>query len=286
MSFDNIRVFSLKQEAEELIAEFDKFQPDFIGGYTGKLTHLALLKENGYGKKVNPIAMGSTGEPLDKHVTALVEEAFDTKCYNTYGATEPGPVAFECRKRNIHIDSDLIFCEFLKNGIPTKSEEPGNIVITKLFGRGTPIIRYTGMNDIVAPSTKTCNCGIKHRLIKKIFGRDNWYLIFPDGKIMLPSTISEIFGKVVYEYRTRMFKGIQMVQKDIKKLNVNIIINYDVKENTQVKDLIKSTKEEFYAKLGTDSDVDVIVKEVNRFDQEGYVISTLDKNKFEIKKYL
>lgn len=286
ISFDNIRVFSLRQDAEELITELDKFQPDFIGGYTGKLTHLALLKENGYGQNVNPIAMGSTGEPLDEHVKALVEEAFDTKCYNTYGATEPGPVAFECRKRNIHIDSDLIYCEFFKNGKHTVGEEPGNIVITKLFGKGTPIIRYTGMNDIVAPSTEICSCGIKHRLIKKIYGRDNWYLIFPGGIIMLPSGISEIFGKIVYEYRIRMIKGIQMIQNDFKELHVNLIINFAIKEKIPVKNLIKIIKDEFYEKIGSDTDVNIIVKEVKKFDQEGYIKSTLNKDEFEINKYL
>jgi len=286
ISFDNIRVFSLKNEAEKLINELNEFQPDFIGGYTGKLTHLALLKEKGFGENINPKAIGSTGEPLDKHVTALVEEAFDTKCYNTYGATEPGPIAFECRKRKIHIDADLIYTEFLKDGEPTVGEEPSNIVITKLFGRGTPIIRYSGMNDIVAPSNETCECGLEHDLIKKIYGRDNWYLVFRGGKIMLPSTISEIFGKVVYEYRTRMFKGIQIVQHNLNKIEVKAVINHGLKESIQVKDLFSMTVDGFYEKIGSDSDVDVTVKEVKKIDKGGYIVSKIDKDKFDKKVYL
>ena len=77
-----------------------------------------------------------------------------------------------------------------------------------------------------------------------------------------------------------------MIQKDIKKLNVNVIINHNVKENTQVKDILKSTIDGFYEKIGSETDVDIIVKEVKNFNQDGYIISNLDKDKFELNKYL
>lgn len=286
ISFDNIRVFSLKDEAEKLINELDEFQPDFVGGYPGKLTHLALLKEKGFGENINPKAMGTTGELFDKHLRALVEEVFDTNVYDTYGATESGPIAFECRKKKMHIDADLIYTEFLKNGKTTIDEEPGNIFITKLFGKGTPIIRYSGINDIVVSSNETCECGLRHSLIKKIYGRDNLYLIFPGGKIMLQSAISEIFGKVVYEYRTRMFKNIQIVQHGLNQIEVKVVINHNLKETVPVRDIFSMIKMGFYEKIGSDADVDVTVNEVKEIDQGEYIVSKIGKDKFDKKIYL
>lgn len=286
ISFDNIRVFSLKDKAEKLINELDEFQPDFIGSYPGKLTHLALLKEKGFGENINPKAIGTTGELFDKHLRALAEEAFNTNVYDTYGATETGPIAFECRKKKMHIDVDLIYAEFLKDGKPTVGEEPGNIVVTKLFGKGTPIIRYSGINDIVAPSNETCECGLRHSLIKKIYGRDNLYLIFPGGKIMLQSAISEIFGRAVYEYRTRMFKDIQIVQHGLDQIEIKVVIDHDLKENALIKDIFSMIKRGFYEKIGSDADVHVTVNEFKKIDQGEYIVSKIDKDKFNRRIYL
>ena len=42
----------------------------------------------------------------------------------------------------------------------------------------------------------------------------------------------------------------------------------------------------FYEKIGSDSDVDVTVKEVKKIDKGGYIVSKIDKDKFDKKVYL
>ena len=284
-NFENMRIYNLSDKAEDLIKEFDKFQPDFIGGYTGKLTHLALLKDEGYGKNVNPKAIGTTGSVLDKHVRKLAEEVFKTNVYDHYAATEPGPLAFQCLDKKLHIHSDLVYTEFLKDGQAVVGEEPGNIVVTKLYGKGTPIIRYTGMNDIVTPSDEKCDCRLKNRLIKKIYGRDNWYLAFTGGRIMLPSAIAEVFGKTVYDYRTRMFQGIQIYQKNTKNVEIRIIIDQKLNMDNLQKKVFSIIKNEFEDKLGPETEANVLVKEVNKIDG-GYIVSKVNINRFKQKIYI
>ena len=141
------------------------------------------------------------------------------------------------------------------------------------------------MNDIVAPSDERCECGLKNRLIKKIYGRDNWYLVFPGGKIMLPSAVAEVFGKTVYEYRTRMFKGIQIVQKNLNKVEIKLVIDHTLKENVLMKDVFSMIRNTFQEKIGSDSKTIVIVKEVNKIDG-GYIVSNINIGRFKQKIYI
>ena len=70
-------------------------------------------------------------------------------------------------KGNYHIQSDLVHLEVLdNNGNYVESETPGKTVVTRFYGHGTPIIRYTGLDDIITPSFDTCDCGINSKLLK------------------------------------------------------------------------------------------------------------------------
>ncbi|HEC80918.1 MAG TPA: phenylacetate--CoA ligase family protein [Thermoplasmatales archaeon] len=283
LSFNNIRIYSFKVDSEKLIKELDEFQPDFIGGYTGKLVNLALLKEKGFGENVAPRVMGSSGNTLDKYLRALIEEAFDTRLFEAYGATESGPIAFECRNRKLHLNDDLVYTEFINNG-KTVHDEPGNIVVTKLYGDGTPVIRYTGINDVVAPSTDKCSCGLGGGLIKKVYGRDNWYLVFSDGRIMLPSAVSEIFSRVVYEFKTRMIRQFEVNQQTVNKLEVKIVIDKRLSDGVSTADVFSMIKSGFHEKVG--SDLDVKIKEVDRIESGRYLVSKVDKDRFDRKTYI
>jgi phenylacetate-coenzyme A ligase PaaK-like adenylate-forming protein len=86
--------------------------------------------------------------------------------------------------------SDLVHLEIIKDDKPVVSKEPGNLIITKLYGNGTPIIRYNAINDIVAPLYEKPDCNIKGDIIHKIYGRDDLALYFSNGRILLPSSIS------------------------------------------------------------------------------------------------
>jgi len=282
-SFENIRIYSFKVDSEKLIRELDEFQPDFIGGYTGKLVNLALLKEKGFGKNVAPRVVGSSGNTLDKYLRMLIEEAFNTRLFEAYGATESGPIAFECHDRKLHIHGDLVYAEFINNG-KVVSNEPGNIVVTKLYGGGTPIIRYTGINDVVAPSKEKCSCAAGGGLIKKIYGRDNWYLIFSDGRIMLPSAVSEIFSRVVYEFKTRMIRQFEVTQHTVNKLEVKVVVDEKLSEGVSTAEVFSMIKSGFYEKV--DSDLKVDVKKVDKIESGRYLISKVDKNRFDHKIYI
>ncbi|MCK5112587.1 MAG: phenylacetate--CoA ligase family protein, partial [Thermoplasmatales archaeon] len=220
----NIQWLNTNDKPSKLIEEIDRFKPVFIGGYVGMLGHLALLKEKGHGKNIKPKYIASTGTVLDKHLRKFIEETFDAFVFEAYGATESGPIAFQCRNGKYHIMSDLVYPEFLKDGKEVSSGEPGNLVITKLFGNGTPIIRYDAINDIVAPLYEKCDCGLSGDLITKIYGRDDLSLLLSDGKLLLPSSFGEIFSKILYELKANKIKGVKIIQQSLTKIEIQVVI--------------------------------------------------------------
>jgi phenylacetate-CoA ligase len=285
-SFDNIRTYSIHIDPKKLIKELDIFQPDFIGGYVGILSHLAVLKERGFGNNVNPKAISLTGAPLDKFMRKFIEESFNSKVFESYAATESGPMAFECKKKKFHINSDLVYLEFLRDEKTMSNNGPAKLVVTKLYGEGTPIIRYTGINDIVAPSNKTCDCGLSGCLIEKIYGRENLSLIFPGDRIMLPSTITEIFSRILYEYKTRMVKQTQVIQEKINKLKIRMIIDNKIDKGLSSEKIFSSIKEGFIEKIGSDMNVDIDIKQVKKIDGDDFIISKINRNELKDKIYI
>jgi phenylacetate-CoA ligase len=282
----NIQWLDTNDEPEKVIEEIDKFKPDFIGGYVGMLGHLALLHDQGYGKNINPKYIASTGTVLDKSLKKYIENQFDTKVFEVYGATETGPIAFECTNGLYHIMSDFLHLEFLKDGVPVQSSEPGNLIVTKLFGNGTPIIRYNAINDIVSPLYESCGCNISGGLIKRIYGRDILSLVFSDGRAMLPSGIAEIYSRVLYELKTDMLKETKIIQKDLTNIEIQVVIDRQSgKKHPPIEKLYSILEEGFHQKVGPD--IKIKFKEIEKVDKkEARVISKVDRSKYKVNDYI
>ena len=133
---------------------------------------------------------------MTKNMKKRIEEIFESKVFDMYGAMESGPIAFQCKKERYHIQADLVYLEIWSDDTRNSQDELGNIVLTRLYGRGTPIIRYDGLRDIIALSHERCNCGLGGRLIKKIYGRADQSILLPDNKVLLPTSLYEMIDEV------------------------------------------------------------------------------------------
>ncbi|HEC76485.1 MAG TPA: phenylacetate--CoA ligase family protein, partial [Thermoplasmatales archaeon] len=183
-SLNNYQMLYTGEEAKKLLMEVGKFKPELLIGYTSVLMGLATLKMKGFGKNVEPKYIISSGEVLDDYSRHYIQKAFDAKVLNLYATTEGGSIAFECLNGNFHINSDFVNVEILdKNGEPVGENEFGSIVITRLYPGGTPIIRYTGLNDIGSLKNEYCDCGMNTPLMKSLEGRKKDAIVFPDGRI-------------------------------------------------------------------------------------------------------
>ena len=281
----NIQWLNTNDKPEEIIKKIDNFKPDFIGGYVGMLGHLALLKDNGFGKNISPRVIAATGAPLTLPLKNLIKKSFNAEIFESYGSTESGPIAFTCKNGNFHVMSDFVYLEFLKNEKYFNSIDAGNLVVTKLYGKGTPIIRYNAINDIVSPQFDVCNCGLSGSLLKKIYGRDDISVYTLDGRILLPSSFGDIFGKILYELKTNKLKNVRIIQHSLSKIEIQALIDENLRDKgPSVEQIFSVIKNGFKEKIG--DNVEFITKEVKNIDKnKPRIISKVDPSKIKIIGY-
>ena len=267
-SLDNFQLLNADDDLRNMINLIDKFKPDYLAGFPGPLRHMALFKKQGLGRNVNPKCIISSGGIIDKYDRFEIEKAFGANIYDFYASTEAGPISFECNKRNFHINSDYIYLEAVnKNGKKIKKGKPGIMALTRLYGRGTPIIRYTGMEDIISLKKEFCDCEIPTELIDTVHGRIKECVILPNKKIIYANLLQTIPGKVMFNLKTDMIYMIQIVQEQLDKIDILVIINDKKrKSGIPVKKLLNELKDS-YEKLFENS-IDVYVKEVKKLRSE------------------
>ena len=254
----NIRVYHVGDDPERIMEDLNKFKPEIIGGYPDIMKILATLKNRGKGENVNPRYIASSGAILDRYSREYLEETFNARVFETYGATECSPMAFECKEGNMHIQADIINIEFW-NGRGEKASpgELSEIVITSLIEGGTPVIRYNGVSDLLVPSDRECSCGMNTPIIERIEGRKIDTIVLPDGRMIPPLAITGIPYQVMSDVGSRIIEQFQIVQERYDKIDILVVFKEcDDKEKNTVKTKLK---EAFVEALG---DVDINVKEV------------------------
>ena len=254
----NIRVYHVGDNPERIMEDLNKFKPEIIGGYPDIMKILATLKNRGKGENVNPRYIASSGAILDRYSREYLEETFNARVFETYGATECSPMAFECKEGNMHIQADVVNIEFW-NGRGEKASpgELSEIVITSLIEGGTPVIRYNGVSDLLVPSDRECSCGMNTPIIERIEGRKIDTIVLPDGRMIPPLAITGIPYQVMSDVGSRIIEQFQIVQERYDKIDILVVFKEcDDKEKNTVKTKLK---EAFVEALG---DVDINVKEV------------------------
>ena len=143
------------------------------------------------------------------------------------------------------------------------SEDGGNIIVTRLFGRGTPIVRYTGISDFLVKSDKKCDCGINTPIIERIDGRQVDSIILPNGSYIPPSAFTGIPHKVMHNLKTDKINRFQIIQQSINEVEILIVIDEDSRNVGPSIDKIKQELQKaFEKKLG--EGIKITVKEVDQ----------------------
>jgi phenylacetate-CoA ligase len=270
ISLDNIKYIHVAEKVNKILKELKEFNPQFLGSDPNMLRELAYRKNIGEADNINPEYLFSGGAILDSYSRKYVEKSFRTKILDNYGTTEGGPMAFQCMNENgYHVNSDFIFMEFLdKNGSEVGYNTSGRIVITRLYGNDTPIIRYTGLDDIVTPvKSKDC-CGITTiQMIKNIEGRSMEFIRLPDGSTIAPFNVTTIPASVMDDLNTYKIKQFQIIQNKINEIEVLIIIDDKLRNvGPSVEKIIKELEIRFKKIIG--SDVNIIFKEVKNIEKD------------------
>jgi phenylacetate-CoA ligase len=138
-------------------------------------------------------------EPHSENTRRKLQELLHIEAYNSYGLSElngPG-VAFECVcRKDMHIWEDAYIAEIIQpdTGEVLKEGQEGELVLTNLVRRATPILRYR-TRDLAFLYPEGCDCGRTHRRLSRILGRTDDMLII-NGVNVFPSQIEEKIMKI------------------------------------------------------------------------------------------
>jgi len=177
-------VFDLSDAAfEKCLKKFQITKFEYINGYTSAIVQFAkfLRRKNIILKDICPSLKTCvvTSEMLFKTDKILLETYFGVPLVNEYGASELDVIAFEDTNGDWRVNSETLFVEILDdndNVLPNGSE--GQIVITSLYNKAFPFIRYR-IGDIGRLSKKST---LKIPVLEKLTGRTNDIAILPSGK--------------------------------------------------------------------------------------------------------
>lgn len=168
---------------EGFLAQFSTKKFDYINGYTSSIVLFAkfLQKKNIVLSTVCPSlkACVVTAEMLFDDDKILLEKQFGIPIVNEYGASELGLIAFQNPEGEWLVNMKTLFVEILdENDAVLPYGQQGRIVITSLFNKAHPFIRYD-IGDIGILDEKST---LQKPILKKLIGRTNDVAVLPSGK--------------------------------------------------------------------------------------------------------
>lgn len=168
---------------EKVLKHFRTKKFDYINGYTSSIVLFAkfLQKKNIILKTICPTLKVCmvTSEMLFEDDKILLETQFGVPVVNEYGASELDLIAFQNPDGEWQVNCETLFVEVLdenNQAVPNGTE--GRIVITSLYNKAHPFIRYD-IGDIGILDEKST---AKKPILKELIGRTNDVAVLPSGK--------------------------------------------------------------------------------------------------------
>lgn len=230
-SYVYLDTLKMDEEAmERFTEELLRYPPGMLFGHAHSLyLYAGYLKTKRPEAKIRPHGILSTCMVLHDFERKLLIEVFQCEPTNRYGCEEVSLIASECEKHEgLHVNADCLYIELINNdGSLCGIGEPGRLVITDLWNRAMPMIRYE-IGDMSLWSEKTCSCGRTLPLLARIEGRVADYVITNKGEYVSGISLTENFACMV-----QGIAQLQIVQEDIDQFTFNIVKAPDFSEKTQ-----------------------------------------------------
>lgn len=190
------RTLSLAEGLHENAGLISKWKPTVIVGPASY--HRALIRFFEEEKQDLSLRVAiAGGEMLDGLTRKLIGERYHTdRVFEIWGATEIGPIAWECPTHSgYHINAESLIVEFLRDGEPAAIGEPGELCVTNLYRKATPMIRYL-LGDIATLVDDECPCGRGLPLMKEKLGRLVDYITTRNGTMISPYRVMQMLEEV------------------------------------------------------------------------------------------
>jgi phenylacetate-CoA ligase len=233
------------QKTMRLIASIG---PTLLDGYAEALDFIAHFVKTSGNPGVRPLAIMSSAQTLPEPSRKLIEEAFGCRVFDKYGSREFSGIAYECDAHaGHHVVSEGFIVEILREGVPVKPGEIGEVVVTDLNNYCMPFIRYRIGDLAEAMSDESCTCGRGAPRIGAIQGRVQSIIQGSDGQYV-PGTFFAHYLKEL-DYAIKRF---QVVQERAGHITFRV-----VKGGRYSEDVLAEVLSEFRKYLGSRMQIDV-----------------------------
>ncbi|MCB9059534.1 MAG: phenylacetate--CoA ligase family protein [Calditrichae bacterium] len=228
---NRIRISAFDISEEATIKQYNrikKFKPAYFYGYTTAIYGFCLnVQKLGLDlDELNLKAVICTAEKMYPHHRKLFNEVFKCPVVDEYGSTENGIISFQCKEGNLHMMADHMYIEFLDdNDQPVKPGESGRIVITDLYSKVMPFIRYD-IGDKGSFSNEKCHCGNELPLMNIMEGRTEDFIKTKQGKMVHAAYLC-------YTLKDDTVQEFKMYQKSMDDYTIQLVKSPAFKENSE-----------------------------------------------------
>ena len=184
---ENSIMFSLYHMSDatmkSYVEAFNGFRPQYVYGYPSGIYVLAdFIQRNGL-TVLPPKAVFTASEKLHRYQREVIEKVFQAPVYEWYGQVELTVNLHECDHHRLHVKEEYGFLELLKDdGTDAGPGEMGTVVATGWGNKAFPLIRYNTGDNMILAKQQQCRCGRGGRIIEEIVGRDDDFILTPEGR--------------------------------------------------------------------------------------------------------
>lgn len=236
--FANRYRFDVFDLSDESLADFLKiFQQkpfEYINGYTSSIVRFAkylnsqniILKDQCSSLKL----CITTSEMLFEPERQLLETQFGLPVVNEYGASELDIIAFENPQGEWCINNKTLYVEVVdENGEILPHGEVGDLVITSLYNKAHPFIRYKiGDRGMIDESSE-----MGKPTLKKLSGRTNDFARLPSGKLIPALTFYYVTKTAVED--SGEVKEIVVIQQGLNAFDIDYVADKTLDNQQKLK---------------------------------------------------
>lgn len=217
-------VLPLNTDIAVQAAWLERERPDYLLTYPGNLAALTerFRREGRQPPRLRSIA--TIGETVTPALRAACREVWQAPLFDAYSSQEMGYLALQCpQSEAYHVMAESALVEVLDDaGAPCAPGGIGRLVVTRLHGFATPLIRYE-IGDY-AEAGAPCPCGRGLPTLARIVGRSRNLVVLPDGRRHWPLVGFDRYRAIapVRQY--------QLVQHDLEHIEVRLVVDRPLTE--------------------------------------------------------
>ena len=231
---ENFRMFNTsnldKVGAESFIETMtsDKSQKVLLGFPSSFAALMEYMDENNT-LRWNIKTILTQAEALADTTKIKMQKVFKSPVIAIYSNQENGLLAQQpvTGENYFELNTGSYYIEFLKLNadVPAKVNEEARIVVTDLFNKAVPLIRYD-TEDIGVYGYYLDKKGGKRRVLKKIVGRSADYLYSNQGERLSPYII------ITLMWKHEGIKQCQIVQEELDEVTIKIVYRDEARRET------------------------------------------------------